>query len=102
MGEDQTLRHPVIVHRAILGSVERMLAILTEHYAGKWPLWLSPRQARRRAGWLAARCARSRSRARSLAPSPHKPLIAPLIAPLHNPKPSQKPQKKYSPNPSNP
>jgi threonyl-tRNA synthetase len=35
---------PVIVHRAILGSVERMFAILTEHYAGKWPLWVSPRQ----------------------------------------------------------
>lgn len=35
---------PVIVHRAILGSVERMFAILTEHFAGKWPLWLSPRQ----------------------------------------------------------
>ena len=35
---------PVIVHRAILGSVERMFAILTEHYAGKWPLWLSPKQ----------------------------------------------------------
>ena len=35
---------PVIVHRAILGSVERMFAILVEHYAGKWPLWLSPRQ----------------------------------------------------------
>ena len=37
-------QRPVIVHRAILGSVERMFAILTEHYAGKWPLWLSPRQ----------------------------------------------------------
>jgi len=35
---------PVIVHRAILGSVERMFAILTEHFAGNWPLWLSPRQ----------------------------------------------------------
>ena len=35
---------PVIVHRAILGSVERMFAILTEHYAGRWPFWLSPRQ----------------------------------------------------------
>jgi threonyl-tRNA synthetase len=35
---------PVIVHRAILGSVERMFAILTEHFAGKWPFWLSPRQ----------------------------------------------------------
>jgi threonyl-tRNA synthetase len=30
--------------RAVLGSVERMMAILTEHYGGKWPLWLSPRQ----------------------------------------------------------
>ena len=37
-------QRPVIVHRAILGSVERMFAILTEHYAGKWPFWLSPRQ----------------------------------------------------------
>jgi threonyl-tRNA synthetase len=36
---------PVIVHRAILGSCERMFAILIEHYGGKWPFWLSPRQA---------------------------------------------------------
>merc|ERR1719343_394343 len=35
---------PVIIHRAILGSIERMSAILIEHYGGKWPLWLSPRQ----------------------------------------------------------
>jgi len=35
---------PVMVHRAILGSVERMTGILIEHFAGKWPLWLSPRQ----------------------------------------------------------
>uniref|UniRef100_A0A8C9WRM2 threonine--tRNA ligase n=1 Tax=Scleropages formosus TaxID=113540 RepID=A0A8C9WRM2_SCLFO len=35
---------PVIIHRAVLGSVERMIAILTENYGGKWPLWLSPRQ----------------------------------------------------------
>lgn len=33
-----------MIHRAILGSVERMIAILTESYAGKWPFWLSPRQ----------------------------------------------------------
>ncbi|QPG74946.1 threonyl-tRNA synthetase [Brettanomyces nanus] len=38
------VKRPVIIHRAILGSVERMTAILTEHYAGKWPFWLSPRQ----------------------------------------------------------
>jgi len=37
-------RHPVIVHRAILGSLERQIAILTENYGGKWPFWLSPRQ----------------------------------------------------------
>ncbi|GAM83274.1 hypothetical protein ANO11243_012600 [Dothideomycetidae sp. 11243] len=35
---------PVMIHRAIYGSFERFIAILTEHFAGKWPLWLSPRQ----------------------------------------------------------
>ena len=34
----------MIIHRAVLGSVERMIAILTESFAGKWPFWLSPRQ----------------------------------------------------------
>lgn len=38
-------QRPVIIHRAILGSVERMIAILTENYGGKWPFWLNPRQA---------------------------------------------------------
>ncbi|ESN97826.1 hypothetical protein HELRODRAFT_85090, partial [Helobdella robusta] len=37
-------KRPVIIHRAILGSVERMIAILCENFAGKWPFWLSPRQ----------------------------------------------------------
>ncbi|KAJ2825190.1 threonyl-tRNA synthetase, partial [Coemansia erecta] len=37
-------QRPVIIHRAILGSVERMMAILIENFAGKWPMWLSPRQ----------------------------------------------------------
>ena len=41
-GTDQT---PIIIHRAILGSVERIMAILIEHTSGKWPFWLSPRQA---------------------------------------------------------
>ncbi|KAG0002102.1 hypothetical protein BGZ80_010344 [Entomortierella chlamydospora] len=41
-GEKQT---PVMVHRAVLGSVERMMAILIEHTGGRWPFWLSPRQA---------------------------------------------------------
>ncbi|BFZ61839.1 hypothetical protein YB2330_002916 [Saitoella coloradoensis] len=39
------IKTPVIVHRAILGSVERTMAILMEHTGGKWPFWLSPRQA---------------------------------------------------------
>ncbi|KAL1856201.1 threonyl-tRNA synthetase [Paecilomyces lecythidis] len=36
---------PVLIHRAIFGSLERFLALLIEHYAGRWPFWLSPRQA---------------------------------------------------------
>jgi threonyl-tRNA synthetase len=35
---------PVLIHRAVLGSVERMMALLIEHYNGKWPFWLQPRQ----------------------------------------------------------
>ncbi len=35
---------PVMVHRAVLGSMERMVAVLCEHWGGRWPLWLSPRQ----------------------------------------------------------
>jgi threonyl-tRNA synthetase len=37
---------PVMIHRAIFGSLERFIAILIEHLGGKWPLWLSPRQVR--------------------------------------------------------
>ncbi|ONH90792.1 hypothetical protein PRUPE_8G074400 [Prunus persica] len=44
-GEDGKMERPVMIHRAVLGSVERMLAVLLEHYKGKWPFWLSPRQA---------------------------------------------------------
>jgi threonyl-tRNA synthetase len=43
--EAGTKQRPVIIHRAILGSCERMIAILTENFGGKWPFWLSPRQA---------------------------------------------------------
>jgi len=35
---------PVVIHRAIAGSIERFVGILTEHFAGKWPFWMSPRQ----------------------------------------------------------
>lgn len=41
---DNTLKCPVMIHRAVLGSLERMFAILCEHYGGRWPIWLSPRQ----------------------------------------------------------
>ena len=44
-GDGDEKKRPVIIHRAILGSAERMIAILTEHYGGKWPFWLNPRQA---------------------------------------------------------
>jgi threonyl-tRNA synthetase len=42
--EGKQFARPVMIHRAMLGSVERMFAVLCEHYGGKWPLWLSPRQ----------------------------------------------------------
>lgn len=42
-GED---RHPFMVHRAIMGSLERFIGILTEHFAGDFPLWLAPEQVR--------------------------------------------------------
>ena len=41
---DDSFARPVMIHRAMLGSVERMAAVLTEHWAGKWPFWISPRQ----------------------------------------------------------
>jgi threonyl-tRNA synthetase len=45
VGEDNQAHRPVMLHRAILGSVERFLAIVIEHTAGDFPLWLSPVQA---------------------------------------------------------
>ncbi|MBI2584692.1 MAG: threonine--tRNA ligase [Rhodospirillales bacterium] len=45
IGEDGAKHRPVMLHRAILGSFERFLGILIEHYAGKFPLWLAPVQA---------------------------------------------------------
>ncbi len=44
IAEDGSRRRPVMLHRAILGSFERFLAILIEHYAGNLPLWLAPVQ----------------------------------------------------------
>lgn len=42
--EGKQFAKPVMIHRAMLGSVERMFAVLCEHWGGKWPLWISPRQ----------------------------------------------------------
>ncbi|KAJ2907535.1 hypothetical protein GGI21_003790, partial [Coemansia aciculifera] len=44
-GSDGKPHRPVMIHRAVLGSMERMLAILIEHWGGKWPFWINPRQA---------------------------------------------------------
>ncbi|MBI1884897.1 MAG: threonine--tRNA ligase [Chloroflexi bacterium] len=45
IGEDGRERQPYMVHRALLGSLERFLGVLIEHYAGAFPLWLAPVQA---------------------------------------------------------
>ena len=45
IGEDGKRHRPVMLHRAVLGSFERFIGVLIEHYAGKFPLWLSPVQA---------------------------------------------------------
>jgi threonyl-tRNA synthetase len=44
IGEDGQRHRPVMLHRAILGSMERFIGVLVEHYAGKLPLWLAPTQ----------------------------------------------------------
>ena len=46
VGEDNAEHRPVVMHRAIYGSFERFIAILIEHFAGAFPLWLAPEQAR--------------------------------------------------------
>jgi threonyl-tRNA synthetase len=45
VAEDGSRRTPVMLHRAILGSFERFLGVVIEHYAGRFPLWLAPVQA---------------------------------------------------------
>jgi threonyl-tRNA synthetase len=46
VGEDNERHRPVMIHRAILGSLERFSGVLIEHYAGAFPLWLAPEQVR--------------------------------------------------------
>ncbi len=44
VGEDGKKHRPIMIHRAIFGSIERFIGILIEHYAGKFPMWLAPKQ----------------------------------------------------------
>jgi threonyl-tRNA synthetase len=46
MGPDNREHHPVVIHRALLGSLERFIGIMIEHYGGAFPLWLAPVQVR--------------------------------------------------------
>ena len=46
MGADNREHHPVVIHRALLGSLERFIGILIEHYGGAFPFWLAPVQVR--------------------------------------------------------
>src|SRR5699024_10443057 len=41
---DGTRQRPVMIHRALFGSIERFMGVLTEHYAGAFPAWLAPEQ----------------------------------------------------------
>jgi threonyl-tRNA synthetase len=45
MGADGRVHQPIMVHRALLGAYERFFGVLIEHYAGAFPVWLSPVQA---------------------------------------------------------
>ena len=45
IGEDGKEHAPIMIHRALMGSLERFFGVLIEHYAGAFPLWLSPVQA---------------------------------------------------------
>lgn len=45
-GDDNTMHRPVVIHRAVSGSFERFIAILIEHFAGAFPVWLAPEQVR--------------------------------------------------------
>lgn len=46
IGEDGQKHHPVVIHRAMYGSIDRFIGILTEHYSGSFPLWLAPVQVK--------------------------------------------------------
>ena len=72
-GADNREHSPVVIHRALLGSLERFIGILIEHYGGAFPFWLAPVQARisrsaRRTGRRRAQLRGAARRARASAP----------------------------------
>ena len=46
IGEDGQKHRPVMIHRVVLGSIERFIGVITEHFAGAFPTWLSPVQVK--------------------------------------------------------
>ena len=46
VGEDGEKHRPVMIHRALLGSIERFIGVITEHFAGAFPVWLNPVQVK--------------------------------------------------------
>ena len=78
-GEDNAEHRPVMIHRALLGSMERFAGILIEHYGGRFPAWLAPVQARGAAGLrpphrLRRSASRPSSRAAGAARARRRPL----------------------------
>ena len=73
VGEDNERHRPVMIHRAILGTLERFSAVLIEHYAGAFPLWLAPEQVRIVPGRRPPRRARDGLAARAAEPGSARP-----------------------------
>jgi threonyl-tRNA synthetase len=74
IGEDNARHRPVMIHRAILGSLERFTAVLIEHYGGAFPLWLSPEQV-----WLVPVADRHVGHAETLASRLREAGLRPLV-----------------------
>jgi threonyl-tRNA synthetase len=74
IGEDNARHRPVMLHRAILGSLERFTAVLIEHYGGAFPLWLSPEQV-----WLVPVADRHVGHAETLASRLREAGLRPLV-----------------------
>ena len=69
VGADNERHRPIMIHRALFGSVERFFGVLVEHYAGAFPAWLAPVQVRCRRRWPTG----TSSTVRSSPPRPRTP-----------------------------